>query len=90
MREKPQQLRAQANIQRSKSVEIPNSKVSQSNSLRSQVIANKVPCQSHYFEMRPIKDTFDHYYQQRVQFYFTHEMKETRPFPILLQEFVGV
>jgi hypothetical protein len=89
MREK-QQARPQTNIQRSKSVDIPNSKVSQSNSLRSQVIINKVPCESHCFEMRPISDTFGIYYQQRVQFYFTHEMKESRPYPILLREFVDV
>lgn len=40
--------------------------------------------------MRPLSENLDAYYQQKLQFYFTHEMKESRPFPILLQEFVDV
>jgi hypothetical protein len=35
--------------------------------------------------MKPVSGNYDTYYQQRMQFYFTHEMKEARPFPILLQ-----
>lgn len=63
--------------------------LSQANSVRSQTI-NKLPCESHYFEMRPYNDTHDLHYRQRLAFFFTHEAKEVRPYPIVLEEFVEV
>lgn len=47
-REKPhEKSRTVPPKERSKSEDVPNSKVSQSNSLRSQQLLNKPPCDSH-------------------------------------------
>jgi hypothetical protein len=62
-------------IERSKSADAPLSKVSQTNSVKSQMLTNKQPCDSHCFEMRPLNSSVDTYYPQRLQFYFTHETK---------------
>ena len=78
MRERqPDKVRQQQapQIERSKSADGPFSKVSQTNSVKSQIQTNKLPCESHYFEMKPFNSSVDTYYQQRLQFYFTHEVK---------------
>lgn len=63
--------------------------LSQANSVRSQTI-NKLPCESHYFEMRPNSDNPELHYRQRLAFFFTHEAKEVRPYPVVLEEFIDV
>ena len=78
MRERqPDKVRQQQapQIERSKSADAALSKVSQTNSVKSQIQTNRLPCESHYFEMKPLNSNVDIYYQQRLQFYFTHELK---------------
>lgn len=85
--EKPKtQTQALAQVlERSKSQSV----LSQAGSVKSQNI-NKLPCESHYFEMQPLNQTQELHYRQRLAFFFTHEAKEIRPYPVALQEFNDV
>ena len=61
--------------------------LSQAGSAKSQSI-NKLPCESHYFELQPLNPSQELHYRHRLAFFFTHEAKEERPYPVALGEFM--